>query len=236
MVIKKFPDISTADQHGLLAVGGDLEVESLLLAYRNGIFPWPYDDEYLTWFAPPKRAILKFDNLHIAQSLKREKNRNWAVFKIDFDFENVIKECQKLINRKDQTGTWITNEMLEAYIELHKAGYAHSFECYKDDKLVGGLYGVNINNFFAAESMFYRYPNASKLTIWFMMEFFKLFGLNWVDIQVRTDTLSKFGAIEISREKYTKLLNTAIDQDISIFCSKNFNYAKNKLSFNFSTI
>lgn len=206
MTILEFPPIDTADEHGLLAVGGDLDVNSLLLAYRNGIFPWPLSSAYLTWFAPPQRAILQCDAFRVSKSLRKAKNKNWAEFAINKNFYAVISACQELTNRTGQEGTWITDAMLEAYCELYKAGYAHSFECYREGTLVGGLYGVFIDGFFAAESMFYRYPDASKLTLWLLVAYLQSFGCQWLDIQVMTPLLKRLGAIEVERSHFMELL------------------------------
>ena len=220
MTILEFPPVSEADENGLLAIGGDLEVDSLLLAYRQGIFPWPVSEQYLTWFAPPKRAVLEFSDFHIPKSLLKEKRKNWAKFAFNLNFENVIAACQELTNRKDQSGTWITPAIRSAYINLHQAGHAHSVECYLNKKLVGGLYGVAIGQMFAAESMFYRHPGASKLCLWFLIDYLSSKGLNWIDIQVMTPLLAKFGAKEIDRERFSNLLAASINQPIIQFENK----------------
>ena len=206
MTILEFPPIDTADEHGLLAVGGDLDVNSLLLAYRNGIFPWPLSTEYLTWFAPPHRAILYCDSFNISRSLRKAKKKNWASFAINKNFPAVISACKELTNRPGQEGTWITDAMLDAYCDLYKAGHAHSFECYRDGALVGGLYGVFTEGCFAAESMFYRYPDASKLTLWLLVTYLKKSGCGWLDIQVMTPLLKRLGAIEVERSHFMELL------------------------------
>src|SRR5690606_24991310 len=139
MTILEFPPVDSADEHGLLAVGGDLEIDSLLLAYRNGIFPWPISDEYLTWFAPPERAIIECANFHVSRSLISSRKQNWATFSIDAAFPAVIDACQRPVNRAGQYGTWITNDIKAGFIALHAAGHAHSFECYLGTQLVGGL-------------------------------------------------------------------------------------------------
>lgn len=217
MTIAAFPDVEYADQHGLLAIGGDLEVDSLLLAYRSGIFPWPLDEDTLAWFAPPKRAVLFFDKLHTSRSLEREQRRGKFGFAVNRNFEGVIKACAETKNRKKQQGTWITKDIIRAYSALHAAGYAHSVEAYREGELVGGIYGVSIGAMFAGESMFYREPNASKLALLHLCELLKTRGATWMDCQVMTPHLLHFGAEEISRRKFTKLLDTAIQKNISLF-------------------
>lgn len=217
MTILEFPPVDRADEHGLLAVGGDLEIESILLAYRSGIFPWPLSDDYLTWFAPPERAVLFHEDFHISRSLKKSRRKGWASFAIDSNFEAVITNCAELTNRGDQSGTWITPDILHAYIELHRAGHAHSFECYAEGKLVGGVYGVHCEGVFAAESMYYRVSDASKLTLWFMVSYLKALGLDWFDVQVMTPLLKSFGAIELERPNFMQLLKQTRNQNSSLF-------------------
>ena len=210
MVIQAFPPLSKADKHGLLAIGGDLEVPSLLLAYSQGIFPWPFSDQTLAWFAPPMRALLFADKVHISQSLKKELKRARFEITTDTAFAEVIQACSELKNRGKQQGTWITDEMIEAYLALHEAGFAHSFEAKLDGELVGGLYGVRIGRYFSAESMFYRVPNASKVVLVKTIEHLKASGVDWIDCQVITPATESFGAVEIPRAEFMKLLSKAI--------------------------
>ncbi len=218
MVIQSFPPVETADEIGLVAVGGDLEVESLLLAYRSGIFPWPVSDaSTLTWFAPPERAVLLFDQFHVPRRLQRAQRSSAYRFAIDEAFEEVISACALSDNRKGQEGTWITGEMVEAYVRLHKAGYCHSVECYDGERLVGGLYGVAIGGMFAGESMFYREPNASKFSFCFLVEHLRAQGVTWLDCQQLTPLLHQFGATTLPRVQFMGLLEEAIKQEISLF-------------------
>ena len=209
MPIKEFPDINLADEHGLLALGGDLEIESLLLAYKSGIFPWPLDEEYLTWFSPPKRAILFFENFKVNNSLKKAIKNTPYEIKINTNFEQVIINCAKA-KRPKQNGTWITDEMITAYINLHNAGFADSYEVYIDQKLVGGIYGVRINNLFSAESMFHKTTNASKIALYSLVHDLKYKGFTFIDCQVQNPFLETLGVIEIKRDDYLKILNKAI--------------------------
>ena len=217
MAISAFPPVEEADEYGLVAIGGDLEVQSLLLAYKSGIFPWPIHAEHLTWFSPDPRAVLFFKDLKVPDSLKKERRRSWATIKIDQNFEAVIRSCAEGMNRGKQRGTWITERMIDGYIGLHKAGHAHSIECYAEDKLVGGLYGVSIGGAFAGESMFYRRANASKLCLWFLVEYLAQRGLTWMDCQQLTPLLKSFGAKEISRTSFMTLLTKALAKKSNIF-------------------
>lgn len=219
MTIIQFPPVESANSDGLLMIGGDLEVPSLLLAYKTGVFPWPLHEGLLTWFSPPKRTVLFFDNFHIARRLRRLRQQSPFSFKIDKNFTKVIQNCAASNNRTGQSGTWITTQMIEAYITLHRAGYAHSFEAYYKDNLIGGVYGVAMGQMFAGESMFYLRPNASKLAFCFMIDYLQEHGCNWIDCQVMTPLLKSFGAVDISRTKFSQLLNEAINQPHRLFTS-----------------
>jgi leucyl/phenylalanyl-tRNA--protein transferase len=211
-MIVKFPPLELADPAtGLLAVGGDLEIDSLELAYRNGIFPWPLIDESLLWFAPPQRAILEFDEFHCPKRLTRWLQNSTYTFKVDADFLSVIKACARSRNRKNQGGSWITEEMINGYYGFHEAGYAHSFETYTSaGKLVGGMYGVLLDNYFAGESMFYTETNASKYALVNAVEYLKDEGLTWMDVQQQTPLLASFGAREIPRDEFMTKLEEAL--------------------------
>lgn len=206
----KFPPVSMADDDGLLALGGELDEETLLLAYRSGIFPWPFDESTLAWFAPPKRCVLFFDEMHISKSLARSRRREVYTFSINKNFKDVIGACAKAKNRKGQRGTWITKDMVRAYTELNRHGYAQSVETWQESELVGGLYGVKIGGFFAGESMFHKETDASKLSLWYLVEVLKKEGLSWIDCQVMTPLLKSFGARLIPRDEYQVLLKEAL--------------------------
>ena len=215
MAVLKFPSVETADEMGLLAVGGDLEVESLLLAYRSGIFPWPLsDDGTLTWFSPPMRTLLFLDRVHISRTLKKKLKSGEFTFSFNTAFVEVINACAVAKNRKGQFGTWITEEMVEGYIELHHAGYAHSVECSveckRGSRLVGGLYGVSIGGMFAGESMFYHETDASKLALCVLVERLREQGVEWIDCQQTTPLLSSFGAEEVERSRFIALLSESL--------------------------
>jgi leucyl/phenylalanyl-tRNA--protein transferase len=217
MAIEQFPPVDQADEHGLLARGGDLDVQSLLLAYKSGIFPWPIIPEVLTWFAPPRRTVLFLDDFHASSSLLKAWKKQSYTFAIDRDFAQVIKHCAEVKNRKGQHGTWITPAMVKAYTKLHKAGFAHSIECYRDGALRGGLYGVSIGSFFAGESMFHLEPNTSKLALYFLVQYLKEKGCKWIDCQVTTALLKAFGAKELDRAKYMQLLKKVLEKPLQMF-------------------
>lgn len=217
MTIMQFPPVESANSDGLLMIGGDLEVSSLILAYKSGIFPWPPYEGLLAWFAPEKRAVLFFEKFHIPKRLQQLRRQTNFSYKIDNDFTGVINSCAHSNNRTGQNGTWITSEMIDAYIALHRTGYAHSFECYENDRLIGGIYGVAIGQMFAGESMFYLKPNASKLAFCFMIDYLKSQGCSWIDCQVMTPLLRSFGAVEISRTEFQQLLYKAINQPQRLF-------------------
>lgn len=217
MTIIAFPPLESADKDGLLAVGGDLEVDSLLLAYRSGIFPWPLNDELLAWFSPPRRTVLFTDKFHLSRSLLRKKNKKLFTFRLNTCFEEVIRQCANSKNRSGPAGTWITSRIIEAYLAFHKAGYAHSIECFKDDQLVGGLYGVSIGKMFAGESMFYLEPDASKLCLDHLITYLIEHDCKWMDCQVMTPHMKQMGAQNISRKKFLVLLETGLADKDSLF-------------------
>lgn len=199
-----FPHPKYAEEDGLLAVGGDLSPDRLLLAYNNGIFPWFSDDSPILWYAPHERFVIFPERLKVSKSMKQVLRK--AEFKVTVNtaFEQVIRQCAK-IERKDQDGTWITNDMIDAYIGLHKSCYAHAIEVWQEDQLVGGLYGVLIGQVFCGESMFSKVPNASKTAL---IHLFQFFDLKFVDCQFHTDHLASMGGEMISQEDYLNILNT----------------------------
>lgn len=212
MAIVAFPPLETADEDGLLAVGGDLEPASLMLAYQSGIFPWPINEGLLAWFAPPERAVVFLEDLHISRSLQRELKRNRFTTEVDTAFHHVISQCAELKNRGEQDSTWIIPEMIEAYTTLFEMGIAHSFETYLNGELVGGIYGIQIGRFFAAESSFYRTTNASKVAMVALTQHLQQQGITWFDCQVITPFSESFGAIEIPRPEFMALLAEALSQ------------------------
>lgn len=214
MAIAGFPPVESADEHGLLALGGDLEVESLLLAYSQGIFPWPISKEYpLAWFSPDPRGILAFEKLHLSKSLKKFLINNPYEVRFNTNFEAVIMNCA-LVKRSDNQGTWITDEIINGYIELYKRGFAYSVETYEDDHLVGGVYGVCINRFYSGESMFHKADNASKVALISLLYQLHQKGIGWLDTQMVTPVVESLGGVEIPRETYLKMLKIALGQAV----------------------
>ncbi len=210
MVIKSFPPLETASPEGLLAIGGDLDIESLKLAYQNGIFPWPHENYPLLWFAPPKRAVLFFKDLKIPKRLQRELKKKNFHFKVDQKFSKVVQACAEGKTRKS-SGTWINAEIKRAYIRFFEAGYAHSFECYNaSDELVGGIYGISLGKMFAGESMFYRESGASKAALIYACQFLRVRAGEWMDVQMISPLLKSLGGVEILREEFMKMLRAAL--------------------------
>jgi len=210
VAIVAFPPIEEADEHGLLALGGDLEMESLLLAYTQGIFPWPISDEYpLAWFSPDPRGILAFDKLHLSKSFRKFLKKNPYEIRFNTNFEAVIMNCSR-VKRSDQSSTWITQEIIDGYIELFKHGFAYSCETYLDDRLVGGVYGVCINRFYSGESMFHLEDNASKVALVSLMYMLNQRDIKWLDTQMVTPVVQGLGGVEIPRETYIKMLKVSL--------------------------
>jgi leucyl/phenylalanyl-tRNA--protein transferase len=216
MPIAKFPDPRTASHDGIVAVGGNLHPQTLLAAYRRGIFPWPADGYPMLWFSPPERAILELADLHVPRSLVRAKRQSSLELTIDRAFPQVIRSCAET-TRPDQDGTWITTEVIIAYIRFHQLGHAHSIEAWRDGRLVGGVYGVDVDGAFAAESMFYREPNASKLALLHLVDHLRARGLDWLDIQVVTPHMERLGAKEISREEFLRKLEATRQRGLKLF-------------------
>ena len=205
-----FPAPSEAEPDGLIALGGDLSPLRLLNAYAEGIFPWFQDDEDIFWFTPDPRIVIFPDELRITLSLKRVlKNRKFEV-RSDTAFEAVIRACA-LAPRAGQDGSWIDEDFIKAYNELHRLGFAHSFETYLDGELVGGLYGVSIGRAFFGESMFHTVRDASKVAFFLLVEIIKTWQFHFIDCQVETDLLKRFGARPVARIEYLEQLKTAID-------------------------
>lgn len=196
-----FPDPNLADESGLLAVGGDLLPDRLLLAYSSGIFPWYSEDDPILWWSPDPRMVLIPDDLKLSKSLRQVINKNEFEIKFDCQFEQVITNCSKA-PRTDQDGTWITKEMKQAYIELHKLGFAHSVETYYNNELVGGLYGISLGKAFFGESMFFKKRDASKIALYFLVQRLIEWGFHFIDAQVETEHLKRLGAKLIPRHDF----------------------------------
>lgn len=203
-----FPPIHLAEPDGLLAIGGDLSAERILLAYNNGIFPW-YEGDHILWWCPDPRFVLFPGEIKISKSMKAVLKKNHYRFSINNAFEKVISNC-KSISRKGQEGTWITDEVKKAYTVLHKKGIAHSAEVWKDDTLVGGLYGIRLGKVFFGESMFSKESNASKFAFIKYTELLKSEGVELVDCQVYTEHLESLGAKMIDRKVFSGYLQKLI--------------------------
>jgi leucyl/phenylalanyl-tRNA--protein transferase len=204
----RFPNPSHADKEGLLAVGGDLSPERLLLAYANGIFPWFGDDSPILWWSPDPRMILIPEEFKKAKSLSQSIRLKGFDVMFDHDFPAVIKACSAA-SRKHEDGTWITTEMIEAYIVLHDMGYAHSVETYLDGKLVGGLYGISLGKAFFGESMFHLERDASKVALATLVDRLIEWEFHFIDAQQQTDHLKSLGAKPVPRDKFLSMLYIA---------------------------
>jgi leucyl/phenylalanyl-tRNA--protein transferase len=213
--MSRFPDPRYA-RSDIVAVGGDLRVETLRDAYRHGIFPWPHEDVPLPWFSPRRRAVILFDRLHIGRSTRKAANAAPYSFTIDQRFADVIVACSQS-PRPGQDGTWIAPDIIDAYIALHRAGDAHSIEAWENGELVGGLYGIDSGGVFTGESMFHRRPNASKLALLFLIGHVRMHGATWLDCQVMTPHMEALGAREIQRARFLDMLADAQASGVKLF-------------------
>lgn len=206
-----FPNADDADDEGLVAIGGDLSPARLLAAYEQGIFPWYDEGVPPLWWSPNPRAIIEPGGVHVSRSLRRVLKK--GVFRVTFDqaFERVMREC----GRRD-VGTWIIPDMIDAYVELHVRGHAHSFEVWADSELAGGLYGVHRGALFAAESMFHRKTDASKVALACAATSLFVAGIEVFDVQLLTSHLASMGAIEIPRADYLARVRRAVQKNVSL--------------------
>jgi leucyl/phenylalanyl-tRNA--protein transferase len=202
-----FPSVSKATEDGFLAIGGDLSPERLVLAYRSGIFPWFEPGDPILWWSPNPRMVLFFDDLVVSKSMRNILNRK--TFKVTFnqDFRGVISNCQK-IKREGQQGTWITNDMIEAYCKLNELGIAKSVEVWQDNELVGGLYGVDLGTVFCGESMFSKVANASKVAFINLSRYLKANNYKLLDCQIYNPHLESLGCREIARDEFIEFLKS----------------------------
>ncbi len=203
-----FPHPSLADEDGLLAVGGDLRTERLLLAYENAIFPWYSEDTPILWYAPHDRFVLYPQRLKISKSMQQVLRSRKFRISCDTAFDRVIQYCASVL-RKDQDGTWIVDDMQQAYSKLHREGFAHSIEVWQGEELVGGLYGVQVGKVFCGESMFSLVSNASKVALIFLAQ---RFGLELIDCQIPSEHLERMGAETISQKEYLHILEQQENQ------------------------
>ena len=227
-----FPPIENALEHpdGLLAVGGDLTPQRLIVAYRHGIFPWYNDDQPILWWSPSQRLVLFPQSLKVSRSLRKTIRKGKFKVTMDQNFREVIKECAG--PRRHQYGTWITEEMQEAYHQLHHYNFAHCVECWHEGQLVGGLYGVTLGKAFFGESMFCQMTDASKVAFVYFVRQLQSWGYELIDCQVYTDHLQSLGAIEIPRQQFRVLLDNLcempgrrgkwqFDENLTIFTKGN---------------
>ncbi|MGR8950570.1 MAG: leucyl/phenylalanyl-tRNA--protein transferase [Gammaproteobacteria bacterium] len=205
-LVDEFPDPITAldEPDGLLAAGGDLQTESLLDAYRRGIFPWYSEGQPILWWCPAERSVIYPGQVNISRSLGKTLRRNTFEVSFDTNFVRVVDSCAA--PRSKQAGTWITPEMRDAYIRLHAAGYAHSIECYIEGELVGGLYGVSIGAVFFGESMFTRVSDASKVALVSLSDFLRQWGYELIDCQIHNPHLATMGAELINRTDFLRMI------------------------------
>jgi leucyl/phenylalanyl-tRNA--protein transferase len=200
-----FPPVDLADEDGLLAIGGDLSMDRLIQAYRKGIFPW-YEDNYILWWCPNPRFVLFPAELKVSNSMKQVIKKGDFEFSINRDFNGVISSC-KAVSRRGQEGTWITEDMRNAYLHLHQHGYAHSAETWLNGDLVGGLYGIRMGKIFFGESMFSRESNASKFAFILYVRQLVSEGVALIDCQVHTSHLESMGARMIPRADFIKYID-----------------------------
>ncbi len=208
-----FPNPLLANEDGLLAIGGDLSPQRLLLAYANGIFPWFSEGESILWYALNPRMVLFPDKFKLSKSLRKTIRDQKFEVKFDTNFKGVIKNCSK-VNRKDQEGTWINSQMIEAYNLLHQLGFAHSVETYLDGELVGGLYGVSIGKVFCGESMFFTVSDASKVALYYLVQQLQSWNFKVIDVQQATNHLRSLGAEEIDLFEFLNFIEPEIDFEL----------------------
>lgn len=204
-----FPDVSEADDEGLLLIGGKVTPQRVLEAYKKGIFPWYEEDELPLWWSPDPRFVLFPDELHISRSTQKVLAKDIFIFKTNTAFEEVMNACAS-VKREGQKGTWITKDIKDSYTQLHYDGFAQSAEAWLDDKLVGGMYGLQIGNVFFGESMFAKHTNASKFAFIQFVKQLSQQGVQLIDCQVYTSHVESLGARLIERTEYLRLLKQLI--------------------------
>jgi leucyl/phenylalanyl-tRNA--protein transferase len=202
-----FPDHTYADENGILALGGDLSPKRLILAYRNGIFPWFNEEDPIIWWSPDPRFVLYPKDLKVSKSMRKVLQKEEFQFTFDTDFGAVVQNCQE-VKRNKQNGTWITNDMHEAYVKMHELGFAHSVEVWQNGELVGGLYGVSFGKCFFGESMFAKVSNASKAGFITFVQNLANLGFDLIDCQTETAHLASLGAGFVSRNEFLKYLGS----------------------------
>ena len=207
--IHEFPPVETAMPDGLLAIGGDLDPERLLVAYRHGVFPWFNSDDMILWWSPDPRMVLYPKKIKVSKSMRKIMDSGQFTLTINHCFDKVVAQCAK-ITRKGQTGTWITPNMQQAYMKLHRSGHAISYEVWQGNRLVGGLYGVDLGRVFCGESMFSKVSNASKFAFIKLAHDLQARQYTFIDCQVYTKHLESLGAEKMPRNRFIALLNEAL--------------------------
>jgi leucyl/phenylalanyl-tRNA--protein transferase len=202
-----FPPVSETDSHGILAIGGDLSPERLVLAYKSGIFPWFEEGEPIFWWSPNFRMVLFPEELVVSKSMRNILNRNIFTVTFNRNFREVISNCQKM-KRDGQNGTWITNDMIEAYCKLNELGIAKSVEVWQNDELAGGLYGIDLGHVFCGESMFSKVSNASKVAFITLVNYLKSANYKVLDCQVYNEHLESLGCREIDRTDFMEIIKS----------------------------
>ena len=200
-----FPDPMRSDRNGLLAIGGKLDPDWLIEAYAVGVFPWFNESDPIMWWSPNPRSVVYPGDVKISKSMKTYMSNGSFKLRIDTSFDNVISQC-KTVYRKDQEGTWITEDVKKAFIEMHRIGLAHSFETWQNGKLVGGLYGISLGTFFFGESMFSTLPNASKFAFISLSEILRKNHFELIDCQIPNPHLKSMGCFEMKKKEYLKIL------------------------------
>lgn len=202
----QFPDPRDTLAEGIIAVGGKLDGATLYAAYSRGIFPWPQEGFPMLWFSPERRGVLLFSEFKVPESLRRYRRKNPQItFTVNKDFHQVIEECSKQ-PRPNQQGTWITPGMKRAYLDFFHEGFALSIEVRENNMVIGGIYGVLVEGVFSGESMFYKKPNASKLALWYLVDYLHAQGHQWIDVQMVTPVIESMGGKYVDREVYLTML------------------------------
>lgn len=204
-----FPDPLYCDDQGLVAFGGDLNPNRVMIAYTNGIFPWYNEDDPILWWSPNPRYIIELDEFKVSKSLKKTINSNKFEIKFDTDFVQVMIECKNI--RENKEGTWIHQEVIDSYTKIHEMGFAHSFEAYSDGVLVGGGYGINIGDIFCGESMFAKQNDASKVALYYLVQRLKEKGFKFIDCQVPSEHLKSLGAKPIDRKDFLSKVKSSLE-------------------------
>jgi len=210
-----FPPAEQADENGIVAIGGNLDSEHLLAAYERGIFPWPHADLPLLWFCPDPRFVLYPREIHLSKSLVKKMRRSPLMVRADRNFGQVIRQCAQ-IPRPDQPGTWINEEIMSGYRDLHALGYAHSIEAYNGEKLVGGLYGVSLGKTFFGESMFTLEADAAKIAFTCLVAQLIKWKFHFIDCQAHTRHLERFGAKFVARKQFLSQLRNSLKRSSKI--------------------